>query len=101
MKAVILGHEVRAIREALGLPVVQFATVLGVHPSSVHRWEGAGAQAVPIEGVALTVISALRQRVLQGRRADRVRAAKTGQQVSDQLALGGVLLALTVLLAFA
>jgi transcriptional regulator with XRE-family HTH domain len=98
--AAITGQEVRAIREALGLPVMQFATILGVHPSSVHRWESGGNQAVPIEGVALTVLSALRQRVLASR-AQRVRAAAAGLKVSDELATGGVLLALALLILFA
>jgi len=101
MRSAILGQDVRAIREALGLPVLQFATVLGVHPSSVHRWESSGNQPVPIEGVAWTVLSALRQRVLAVKKPERARAAAAGQKVSNELATGGVLLALAVLLLFA
>lgn len=100
MRGSILGRDVRAIRERLGLPVMQFATVLGVHPSSVHRWETAGDAAVPIEGVAWTVLSALRHRVLSEGMSRKDTAAK-GQEVSNELATGGVLLALAVLLLFA
>ena len=100
MAAAITGQEVRAIREALGLPVMQFATILGVHPSSVHRWESAGKQVVPIEGVPWTVLSALRHRVLASK-AERVKAAAAGQKASNELATGGVLLALAILLLFA
>lgn len=100
MQTTILGRDVRAIRERLGLPVTQFATVLGVHPSSVHRWEGSGAKAVPIEGVAWTVLSALRQRVLAEGTSRKAAAAK-GREVSNELATGGALLALALLLIFA
>jgi hypothetical protein len=94
------GHNVRAIRQALGLTMAQFAHVLGVHPSTVQRWELTGAGPVTVEGVPLTVLTALRARVLEqahGRRA----AANAGQDVSAKLATGGVLLALVALLIFA
>jgi hypothetical protein len=100
MRGNIPGRDVRAIRERLGLSVVQFATVLGVHPSSVHRWETAGEVAVPIEGVAWTVLSALRHRLLAQGASPAVATAK-GQEVSNELAVGGVLLALALLLVFA
>lgn len=88
------------MRSALGLTVLQFSTVLGVHPSSIHRWESAGDDAVPVEGVSWTVLSALRQRVLASEAGPRA-AADVGQNVSNKLATGGVLLALAVLLLFA
>ena len=94
------GHEIRAIRQALGLTMAQLALVLGVHPSSVQRWELAGKQTVKVEGVALTVLLALRQRVIDEANGKRV-AAATGREVSNKLATGGVLLALAVLLIFA
>ena len=74
--------------------------VLGVHPSTVHRWEAAGESAVPIEGVPWTVMAALRQRVNHDRTA-RKAAIKAGEEVSNALATGGVLLALAALLYFA
>lgn len=101
MRGEISGQDVRGIRQALGLSVIQFATVLGVHPSSVHRWESAASTAVPIEGVAWTVMSALRARVLSSTKAEKLKAAAAGRRVSDELATGGVLMALAVLLYFA
>lgn len=100
MTTALPGDDVRRIRNALGLSVIQFATVLGVHPSTVHRWEAAKKSPVPIEGVAWTVMSALRERVLV-ERAARAKVIQAGQDVSSKLAAGGVLLALAALLYFA
>ena len=96
----ITGSDVRHVREALRLPVTQFATVLGVHASSVHRWEAAGASRIPIEGVPLTVLTALRGRVL-AEASEKRKAAAKGAEVSNALATGGVLVALAILLMFA
>jgi len=96
----LLGKDVAAIRRALCLTTGQLATVLGVHASSVHRWEAAGASRIPIEGVPLTVLTALRSRVLAETGARRRVAAK-GEEVSNALATGGVLVALALLLMFA
>jgi len=96
----LTGTHVRTIRGALGLTIAQLANVLGVHPSSVQRWELAGGQPIKVEGVPLTVLNALRIRVLHEAKGRQL-AAATGQQVSTKLATGGVLLALAVLLLFA
>jgi transcriptional regulator with XRE-family HTH domain len=98
--ATLTGNDVRSIRNALGLTMAQFAHVLGVHPSTVQRWELTGANRVTVEGVPLTVLTALRARVLEQANGLRA-AANAGQDVSTKLATGGVLLALTVLLLFA
>lgn len=100
MRGELPGRDVRAIREALNLPVAHFATVLGVHPSSVHRWEAAGERPVPIEGVAWSVLTALRRRVTNDA-AGRKAAAKKGDEISTALITGGVLIALGLLVAFA
>lgn len=100
MRGTMAGRDVRAIREALRLPVSQFSTVLGVHPSSVHRWEAADRDLVPIEGVAWPVLTALRQRVDEDPGARR-RAAQAGRDVAAALITGGVIVALTALLLYA
>lgn len=94
------GSDVRTIRGALGLTVPTFATVLGVHPSTVHRWEAAGTQPVVIEGVPWAVLAALRQRVVR-EQADPTKVKDQGQKINDALVVGGVLLALAALIAFA
>jgi len=100
MQRPIRGKDVREIREALRLTVGQFALVLGVHPSSIHRWESSAAAEPKIEGVAKAVLVALHERSLAGSAAKR-RAALKGQEISNTLAVGGLLLALGLLIAFA
>ena len=100
MRGQLPGQDVRAIREALGLTAIQFATVLGVHPSSVHRWESAAQRPVEIEGVAWNVLTALRQRVL-AEKLSKQKAAEQGQRISNELAMSGALAALALLLLFA
>ena len=93
------GNEIRHVRKTLGLTVAQFAIVLGVHASSVHRWEAAGPDAVPVDGLAANVLTALRQRVQAGPEA--VCAARdTGTRVAEALLIGGTLVGLAVLLEF-
>ncbi len=94
------GADVRTIRQALGLTASTFATVLGVHPTTVHRWEAAGKNLVIIEGIPWNVLLALRQRVISGR-ADRKVIKNGGQEVANALVVGGVLLALAALIALA
>jgi transcriptional regulator with XRE-family HTH domain len=100
MRGTLPGQDVSRVREALGLSVAEFSTVLGVHPSSVHRWEAAGKTEVPIEGVAWPVVSALRFRMNDDGAARR-NAAKAGEAVAAALITGGILIALGLLLAFA
>jgi transcriptional regulator with XRE-family HTH domain len=96
----VTGQEVQSIRKRLGLPVSKFAAVLGVHPSSVFRWESRGDQAVPIEGIPLSVLSALRLRLAE--EGDEAREAReAGRAVSDALIVGGALIALLLLIKFA
>lgn len=98
--AKLLGIEIRGVRRALDLSVSRFATVLGVHPSTVFRWEAAGDGQVSVEGVPWNVLTALRQRLLdEGLDQEEVRAK--GREVSQALVIGGVLLALGLLIAFA
>ena len=94
------GSDVRVIRTSLGVTVQTFAMVLGVHPSTIHRWESAGVELVAIEGVPWKVLWALRKRVIRARLDPEV-VRNGGQEVSDALVVGGALLALAALIAFA
>jgi hypothetical protein len=90
---------IRRTREAFGLSSSQFAAVLGVHPTTVSRWENARGPVV-VEGMAFTVLTALRQRLEHDRQA-RATARRKGEEISNALVFGGVVLALAVLVAFA
>lgn len=92
------GSEIRSIRERLGLSVTQFAAVLGVHASTVHRWEAAGDELVDVDGVAANVLIALRQRVADEAEGS---AKEAGRAVVEALLIGGALVALAALLAYA
>jgi len=99
MKVKLSGDRVRIIREALGMTVPQFSTVIAVHPGTVHRWEAAGPAEVPIDGVAAGVLAALDQKVRRntGPAAD-FNPGDVGQQVVQALMVGGALLALGLLI---
>jgi transcriptional regulator with XRE-family HTH domain len=72
------GDQVRAIRDALGLTGTEFATILGVHQSTIYRWEGASA-AVPVEQLQAQLLSVLQVAINDGRDmpmfAEKLRAA--------------------------
>jgi len=99
MAPVLTSADIRQTREAFGLSSSQFASVLGVHPTTVSRWENAHG-AVVVEGMANTVLSALRLR-LSANRPARAAAQKKGEEISEALVIGGVVLALALLVAFA
>ncbi len=92
----IQGRQVRALRGALGLEAAQFAGVLGVHPSTVHRWEAAEMGFVPVDGVAANVLVALASK-LDGDRKAKAQAEAVGEKVAQALVLGGALVALVAL----
>ena len=99
MASALSPGQIKQTREALGLSSSQFASVLGVHPTTVSRWENAKGPVI-VEGMAHTVLSALQKRLAANRRA-KVEASRAGEEISDALVLGGVVLALALLVAFA
>jgi len=99
MATMLRPAEIRRTREALRLSSSQFASVLGVHPTTISRWENAHGP-VPVEGMAYNVLSALGNRIGAGGRA-QAQAERAGQEVSDALVVGGVILALALLVSFA
>ena len=92
-------RQIRRTRQALGLSSSQFAHVLGVHPTTLSRWENSQRSAAKVEGMASAVLTALDRR-LATKSATTV-AGKKGQEVSDALVVGGIVLALAILVAFA
>lgn len=96
MKVNLRGSRVREIRESLGMSVPQFASVVAVHPGTVHRWESAGDLPVAIDGVAAGLLAALDQRLQKGQ---HFQANQVGDAVVRALMVGGALVALGLLIS--
>ncbi len=98
------GNQIRAIRQAFGLPIDQFARVIGVHAVTLNRWELTGNEHPKIDGMPGNILLGLRERLLNGTRFNRqakAEAENKGMEIGQLLALGGLLLALAALLEFA
>ena len=53
------GDEIRTLRETLHVTRAWFALLLGVAPSSVYRWEEAGAERARVEGLTRDLLYVL------------------------------------------
>lgn len=95
----IRGSEVKNIRSTLGLNASQFATVLGVHASTVHRWEAQGEGTWEVDGVPANVLIALRERLRNDDRAAK-QASGLGNEIVAALGVGGALVGLAILLSW-
>jgi hypothetical protein len=89
------GDSIRQIRTDLAMEPAQFAQLLGVHPSSLYRWENAGSAAVRIDPLQLQLLTVLQQQIND--RAAQARA-DLGKVILTGLLLGGGLLGLFYLL---
>ena len=87
------GNEVRAIRETLGLSPLNLANLLGVHLTTVYRWEAQGAQQLRLEPLQHSLLLQMQKRLRQGPPQD------LGQQLLQGLLIGGTLVGLAYLLA--
>lgn len=55
----LIGNDVSKLRHELGLDVAQFATLLGINPSTVYRWEKRGEYPIrpePLQDRLLAVL---------------------------------------------
>lgn len=86
------GADVRKLREELGWTGAQFASLFGVHPSTVYRWEEREDDPLKTEPLQLQLLTVLRSELKRGRRDLR-------EKLESALALGGSLRALYVLLS--
>lgn len=87
------GAVVTSVREDLGLDPFAFAAVLGVHVSSIYRWEKAAKP--NIDPLQTEIIAELHKR-LRGKRAGE----DLGKKVVRALVSGGNLAGLHALLGF-
>ena len=89
------GADVSKLREGLEWSAAQFATLLGVSPSTVYRWEEHAEERLKIEPLQLQLLVVLRTELQRGRRTAR----ELRDRLEGALALGGSLRALHVLLS--
>jgi DNA-binding transcriptional regulator YiaG len=68
----VKGNQIKKLRTDLELSVMEFASLHGVQPSSVYRWEASGNRSAVMEGFARQIfmlLSALklkeRKRIVQ------------------------------------
>lgn len=88
------------IRQAFGLTVAQFATVLAVHPGTVSRWEASGVHPVTIDGIAANVLAAADARLQAAGRKTPSDFEKIGAEIATGLLVGGAIVALAALLGW-
>jgi len=91
----VTGAEFRDLRGKLGLDQVVLAQVLGVHVSTIYRWEELGRRAIGMNSIQRLLVVGL------VRMADSpARLAVLGARIKEELVFGGVLPALQVVVVF-
>jgi transcriptional regulator with XRE-family HTH domain len=89
------GPGIKALREALGLDPYVFAKLLGVHVSTLYRWEQSRNE-VRIDPLQAEILERLRVTLAQKKRAEQ---KKLGDDILKALLVGGALVGLAALLA--
>jgi len=92
----VTGRDVFRLRADLGWTGAQFASLFGVHPSTVYRWEDRDTNDLKTEPLQLQLLTVLRGEI---KRQGSNNLKKLTEQMEDALALGGSLRALHVLLS--
>lgn len=87
------GNEVRSLRTQVGLSPQHLANLLGVHLTTVYRWEGLGPQELRLEPLQHSLLLQMQRRLQQQPPKD------FGQQLLEGLLVGGTLVGLAYLLA--
>lgn len=59
MSDTMYGDDVKRIRADYGLSALELAQLLGVHPSTVYRWEGCEWEDAKIDGAALRLLQVI------------------------------------------
>lgn len=87
------GNEVREICSTLGLSPQHLASLVGVHLTTVYRWEGQAASELRLEPLQHRLLLQLQKRAQVGQPKD------LGRQLIECLLVGGTLVGLAYLLA--
>lgn len=90
------GESIRHVRREIRMEPAQFAQLLGVHPSTLYRWENAGATQVRVEPLQRQLLTVLEQQLAE-RSSLRARA-ELSETILKGLLIGGGLLGLFYLL---
>lgn len=88
------GPEIRRLRRGIELEPFAFAKVLGVHPSTLYRWEQTAGQ-VRMDPLQREILDKLAERL---RAAPKSEKRELGDAVLKALLAGGVLLGLGALI---
>lgn len=76
------GQDILRIRCELGLNPLQLSQVLGVHPSTIYRWESAGSGPVRVDQMQFQILTAL------DREIDSRKTAEARRQLADSITNG-------------
>ncbi len=91
------GDELRVLREQLQMDPFVFAMLLGVHVSTIYRWEAKRGQPVQMDPLQRELLSRLATRLPHTAEAQRV---DLGRALVAGLVAGGAIAGLLVLLKF-
>ncbi len=92
-----MGDRLRQLREELGMDPFQFALLLGVHVSTIYRWEGQGPGEVRMDPLQRQI---LQRTIEQFRATNAAEKEALGKAIVLALLGGGALLGLLKLLEF-
>lgn len=90
------GLDIKKLREAMELEAFAFARILGVHVSTLYRWEQS-ADAVTMDPLQREILEQLAAKFRSRRAAEK---KELGQKVLAGLLAGGALMGLSFLLGY-
>ena len=90
------GNRVRQLREDLGMTPGQFASLIGVHPSTLYRWEAAHEGQLRMDPMQLQLMTLLEREVAKRKSAEA--RSELGSAIVTALLVGGGMFALFKLL---
>lgn len=88
------GSAIKNIREGLGLNAHAFAEIIGVHVSTLYRWEAQAEREARMELLQARILEALARQL----KAKKIEQEKLGEDLKKALMVGGALAALYILL---
>lgn len=89
------GDDIRQIRTDLGTDPTQFSQLLGIHSSTLYRWEKLGPTTARVEPMQRQLLAVLQQQLVNRAPEDRI---SFGKKIQAGLLNGGGLLGLYYLL---